>query len=89
MNYRVYVLLDTVEGSGHEAIEVLRESPGIVMTDELEGSPDVLILVEAPEREQLAKWTIEALNSVEKWTEKIQLLPTKDSSNRIVTKSRP
>ena len=89
MNARVYILLDIVDGKAEEAAQILQESPGVVMADALEGPPDVVVLIEAPKRERLAKWTIEALSSVETLTEQVRLLPTRDESNRIVTKLRP
>ena len=89
MNDKVYVLLDIADGKAEQVVQVLQEIPGVVMADALEGPPDVVMLIEAPERERLAKWTIEALSSVETLTEQVRLLPTRDGSNRIVTKLRP
>jgi len=60
---------------------VLQEIPGVVIVDALEGPPDVIIVMEAAEREQLAKWTIEALSSVETLTEQVRLLPTRERLN--------
>jgi len=89
MNDKVYVLLDMVDGKAEHVVQVLQEIPGVVMVETLEGPPDIVVLIEAPEREQLAKWTIDALASVEMLTEQVRLLPTRDGSNRIVTKLRP
>ena len=89
MKDKVYVLLDIADGKAEEAAQILQESPGVVMADALEGPPDVVVLIEAPKRERLAKWTIEALSSVETLTEQVRLLPTRDGSNRIATKLRP
>ncbi len=89
MKDKVYILLDVMDGKAEQVIQVLQEIPGVLMVDALEGSPDVIVLIEAPEREQLAKWTIDALASVEMLTEQVRLLPTRDGSNRIATKLRP
>jgi len=89
MNHRVYVLLDIVDGSVEEVTGVLRENLGVLIADALESPPDVIVLIEAPQREQLAKWTIKALSSVETLSEQVRLLPTRDGSNSIVTKLRP
>jgi len=89
MNHRVYVLLHIVDGKAEQVVQVLQEIPGVLMVDALEGPPDIVVLIEAPEREQLAKWTIDALASVEMLTEQVRLLPTRDGSNRIATKLRP
>ena len=89
MSHRVYVLLDIVDGQAEQVVQVLQEIPGVLMVDALEGPPDVVVLIEASEREQLAKWTIEALSSVEMLTEQVRLLPTWDGSNITVSESGP
>ena len=81
MDNRVYILLDIVDSKAEQATEALRESPGVVMADALEGPPDVIVVVEAPERQRLAKLTIQALASVETMTAHIQLLPTRGGFN--------
>ena len=81
MGERVYALLDIVDGKTEQVAKVLRESPGVVIADAVEGPPDVVIVVEAPEREQLAKLTIGALASVETMTENVCLLPVRDGLN--------
>ena len=89
MNEKVYVLLDIVDGKAEQVVQVLQEIPGVLMVDALEGPPDIVVVIEAPEREQLVKWTIEALSSVEMLTEQVHLLPIRDGSYRIATKLRP
>jgi len=81
MDDRVYILLDIVDRKAEQVTKVLRGNPGVVMVDALEGSPDVIIVMEAVERQQLAKLTIQALASVETMTEHICLLPTRDRLN--------
>jgi hypothetical protein len=81
MSDRAYILLDIVEGKAEQATEVLQESPGVVMADALECPPDVIVVMEAPKRQQLAKLIIQALASVEIMTEHVCLLPTKDKLN--------
>jgi len=81
MNDRAYILLDIIDGKAEQATEVLRESPGAVAVDTLEGPPDVIVVIEAPNREQLAKLAVEALASVETITEHVCLLPTRDKLN--------
>ena len=75
---RVFILLNTVEGKAEQVAQILRESPGVVMADALEGPPDVIIVMEAPERQQLAKLAIETLALVETMTEHVYLLPARD-----------
>ena len=79
MSDRAYILLNIVDGKAEQATEVLRKSPGVVMADALEGPPDVVIVMEAPERQQLAKLTVQALASVETITERVSLLPNRVS----------
>jgi hypothetical protein len=81
MSDRVYILLDILNGKAEQATEILRESPGVVMADALEGPPNVIIIMEAPERQQLARLTIQTLASVETITEHVCLLPTRDKLN--------
>jgi putative ubiquitin-RnfH superfamily antitoxin RatB of RatAB toxin-antitoxin module len=45
------------------------------MADPLEGPPDVIVVVEAPERQRLADLTVQALSSVETMIENVRLLP--------------
>ena len=85
MNDKVYILLDIVDGKAEQVAQALQGSLGVVMADALEGPPDVVVLIEASQREQLTKWTIEALSSVEMLIEQVRLLPTRDGSPRIVT----
>ena len=89
MKDKVYILLDVMDGKVEQVVHVLQETPGVLMVDALEGPPDIVVLIEAPEREQLTKWTIDALASVEMLTEQVRLLPTRDGSNRIAAKLRP
>lgn len=74
MNDKVYILLDIVDGNTERVVQVMRETPGVVMVEELEGPPDVILAMEASERQQLAKVTIQALAPVGTMAERIQLL---------------
>jgi len=81
MNEKVYILLDTVDGKAEQAVKVLRKSRGVIMVDALESPPDVIVVIEAPERQQLARQTMQALASVETITEQVCLLPVIEMSN--------
>ena len=78
MFVRAYILLDIEDGKSEEAAQVLRGKPGVVLADPLEGPPDVIVLVEAPDRKKLAELTVRALAEVESMTEGLQLLPAQD-----------
>ncbi len=78
MNARAYVLLDVTDSRSGDVAKVLRGRPGVVKADLLEGPPDVIVVVEASNRQELAKLTMQVLASVETMTEHLQLLPTRD-----------
>jgi hypothetical protein len=81
MGNRVYVLLDIAPEKAKEVAQVLRESPGVVMADTVEGRPEVIAVVEAAEQERLVKQTIQALTSVETAIENVRFLPTRERLN--------
>lgn len=79
MTVRVYVLLGIITGACNEAAEILRGKPGVIAVELLEGSPEVLFIIESCSRRSLAQLTVSALASVESLTAGVQLLPTRDS----------
>ena len=81
MDDKVYVLLDIVDGKAEQVAQVLQGSLGVVMADAIEGPPDVVIVMKAPNREQLAKLINQALVLVEPMTEYICLLPAREILN--------
>lgn len=81
MSTRVYVLLDITDGKSSQAVKDLRGKPGVLIADLLDGSPDVILVVEAPERQKLADLTNQALASVETVTKGIRLLPAQEDLN--------
>ena len=85
MNDRVYILLDIVDGKAEQAVKVLRKSLGVIMVDALESPPDVIMVMEAPERQQLAKQTTQALASLETITEHVCLLPAREKINTAIS----
>ena len=75
MDFRAYLLLQVVEEKSKEVAQVLRQKPGVLMADILEGPPDVIAIIEASERKMLADLTVQALSSVENMLENVRLLP--------------
>ena len=75
MSFRAYILLDVVDGESERVAQVLRCKSGVVMVDLLEGPPDIIMVVQAPERQELAKLTTRALGSVDNMVKSMQLLP--------------
>jgi len=82
---RVYILLDIVPEKAKQVAQALRESPGVVMADAVEGPPEVIVVVEAAEQERLVKQTIQALTSVETAIENVRLLPTRDRLDTVAS----
>lgn len=72
---RVYVLLHLAKGDPKRMAKALRRKPGVLMADPLEGPPDVIVVIEAPGRQELADLTVNALSSVENMIENVRLLP--------------
>jgi hypothetical protein len=76
---RVYVLLGIITGGCNEAAKILRGKPGVIEVELLEGSPEMLFVIESSSRRSLAQLTVSALTSVESLTTGVQLLPTSES----------
>lgn len=79
MNVRAYVLLDIVEGRSEYAVRMLRRRAGVVLTDCLEGPPDVIAMVEAPDRKGLAEAIMPVIGCVDGVTKDLRLLVTQDN----------
>ncbi|MBI4268020.1 MAG: hypothetical protein HY662_04465 [Chloroflexi bacterium] len=74
MSERVYMLLDIAEGKTARAIEILRANTGVVLADSLEGRPDVIVMVEAANRQKLAELVMPVLGAVDDITEDVHFL---------------
>jgi predicted dinucleotide-utilizing enzyme len=81
MSTRVYLLLDVVKDKADQVTENLQGRPGVVIADTLQGPPDVMIVVEASNRQSVAELAIQALASVETMTKGVRVLPTRDGLN--------
>ena len=79
MSARAYVLLDIDNRRVRDAADTLRNARGVRAVDILEGSPNLVIVVQARSRQRLAEITNEALASVESMTENTQLLPVQSN----------
>ena len=78
MGAKVYIMLDIAGGPSEEVAQALRGKLGVVMADALEGPPDVIMVMEASDRQKLAELTIQALASVETMTQGLRLLPAQN-----------
>ena len=83
---RAYILLDIREGKSVRAAEVLRSMSGMVIVDPLEGPPDIVVVVEASDRQELARLTNRALASIEGLIEGLNLLPVQNGLSMAAAK---
>ena len=81
MGNRVYILLDAIDDKADQVAETLLVREGVKMVDMLEGRPNVITMIQARNRSQLAKLTNKALASVESMTDGWQLLTTQNGCN--------
>jgi hypothetical protein len=75
---KVYILLDIAEGRVKHAVRMLRRTSGAAIVDLLEGHPDVMVMVEAPDRQRLAESVMPVITSVEGITEDMHMLVTRN-----------
>jgi hypothetical protein len=78
MSPRAYMLLDIVDGSCEYAVQMLRSKAGVVLVDWLEGRPDIIAMVEAPDRQRLAEAIMPVVGCIDGITEDLHLLVTRD-----------
>ena len=81
MSSRLYLLLETVNGHSEEAARVFRLNSGVVAVDVVEGKPDVIVVMEAGDRQELAHLLMQVISCVENATEDVRILPIRDDSN--------
>ena len=74
MSTRAYMLLDILETKVASTIQNLRSTEGVVAVDPLEGHPNFLLIVEAPDRQKLVESIIPVLSSIERITQDLRLL---------------
>jgi hypothetical protein len=80
MSASAYLLLELVKGSGADAVERLRDRPGVIRLDVLEGQPDLIVLFEAADRMQLAERISQALATLDSVTSDLHLLINRNNS---------
>ena len=78
MSDRVYLLLDVTEGKAEQVAGKLKCMASIRIVDVLEGQPDVIAMIEAPERHELAETAMRVIASVETMIDNLKLLPARD-----------
>ncbi len=65
MCIRAYLVLQTKSDASPSIISELARKPGIVTVDVLESSPNLILVVQAEKRQELAGYIEQALDSVE------------------------
>ena len=56
----------------------MRDKPGVMIAETVEGPPDVLMVLEAPERMELAELMMRAFESVETMIDGVRVLPVRN-----------
>lgn len=74
MSSRVYILLDILENKYASALDILKKIAGVIIADTLEGHPNTLVIMEAPDRQKLVDQMMPVLGSVDRVTEDLHLL---------------
>ncbi len=74
MSDRVYILLDVIEWQTVQVVQTLKSIAGVRIVDLIEGNPNVIALLEAPDRQRLAETLMQVISSVENVIQDLQLL---------------
>jgi DNA-binding Lrp family transcriptional regulator len=85
MSDRVYILLDVIEWQTEQVIERLRSIAGVKNADLIEGNPNVIVLLEAPDRQRLAEPLMQVISSAENVIEDLKLLLVCNETERYKT----
>jgi hypothetical protein len=79
---KVYLVLNVAEGKANQVAGKLKRVAGIRIVDVLEGLPDVIAVVEAPERHKLVEMTMRVISLVGTMIEDMKLLSARDGLSR-------
>jgi hypothetical protein len=80
MSIRVYMTLDILEKKSANTIQNLRSTEGVVAIDPLEGHPNYLLIVEAPDRQKLVESLVPVLSSLERVTKDLHSLLIRENN---------
>jgi hypothetical protein len=75
MSERAYILIYSLEGRASEIIKALEKQPGVVTLDHVDGSPDIIMVIEENDRVKLARLAVTLLNIIDNFTADMQCLP--------------
>ncbi len=79
MNSRVYMLLDILENKSAHAMQILETLKGVIAADTLEGHPNLLVVIEASNRQNLVEKMMPVLDSLDRVAEDVHLLMSRES----------
>lgn len=79
-NARAYILLEISDGRSEQVVRNLRGKPGIVSADPLDGRPDVILVVEGSDRQELAEYIMPILATIDNVTEDVRLLVRRETA---------
>jgi hypothetical protein len=79
MSVRAYMLRDIVDRSCEYAVERLRSKGQVMLADRLEGYPNIIVMVEAADRQGLCEAIMPVLGCIDGITENLHLLMTRDN----------
>ena len=77
---RAYLMLDIIEDKVPYALQALQSALRVVAVDRLEGHPNVLVIIEAEDRQQMADAMIPVLDSVERTAKDVHILINQNSN---------
>jgi hypothetical protein len=78
MSARAYMLLDIIEEKSADAIQTLKNITGVTLADTLEGHPNILLMLEAADRQKLVELVLPVLNIVDRLSKDLHLLMNRD-----------
>jgi hypothetical protein len=79
MSVRAYMLLDIVDRSCEYAVRMLRSKAEVILADRLEGYPNIIVMVEATDRQGLCEAIMPVLGCIDGITENLHLLVTRNN----------
>jgi hypothetical protein len=74
------MLLDIPENKSADAMQILKTTGGVVIADKLEGHPNILVIIEAADRERLVEQMMPVLDSVDHVAEDVHLLVSQENA---------
>jgi len=85
MCIRAYLLLQTLKNTPQETIDAILEKPGIVTADLVDGLPNLIMVIEAEKREELAGHITQVLDSVEFTVQDLRFFIGRESHQPLLT----